>query len=400
METAVDKLATKLLNKLFNHMLTMSPLRGAGMSEGHALLRRPGAPSLMIHSPSVLPLHRQLPLAALSQGSTGAFHSSQLETSQPFAKVGSIWLPSVGHSIQASMFDKLLTGKVAAEGEAAGEDSSSDGKTKFVASASNCLDNGKRFHGFIKKFAVEKGFGFIDCDEFLDRFGRDIFLDEQHIGEFKVGDAVSFMVFEKRSGKMEAVSLSKDTHLTEDDRSEYQEGPVPGNGWVVYWNRDKGYGFVQPSDGSETIFCHCRELLDGIQPEQVNVADLVTFEKWYSKRRKQWHGFQVRLEMGDGVVTSRDNNGGFGIIEPKEGGGPGVYFKFPPVGGKRVDPNPEKFPWSIPEYQAPQDDNTGQEVTYVLQFDDLRRNWMYGGRIPARLYTEATLGERRLKSSA
>lgn len=34
-------------------------------------------------------------------------------------------------------------------------------------------------------------------------------------------------------------------------------------GVLVRWNNEKGFGFIQPQDNSEDVFCHVSDLLDG-----------------------------------------------------------------------------------------------------------------------------------------
>merc|ERR1712087_977239 len=52
----------------------------------------------------------------------------------------------------------------------------------------------KRFHGTLKAFFKDKGFGFIECGETRDVFKRDIFVDVTNLPAdvSRVGDKVSF----------------------------------------------------------------------------------------------------------------------------------------------------------------------------------------------------------------
>merc|ERR1719456_1006210 len=51
-----------------------------------------------------------------------------------------------------------------------------------------------RFQGRIKSFNVQKGFGFIECPEAHQIYGRDVFLHKAQIGQFQIGSQVSFAV--------------------------------------------------------------------------------------------------------------------------------------------------------------------------------------------------------------
>jgi len=63
-----------------------------------------------------------------------------------------------------------------------------------------------RFVGVIAQFFPEKRYGFISCDVLQQRFGKDVFLSDQEVGVFSVGDAVTFSVAVK-GGKPQARSL-------------------------------------------------------------------------------------------------------------------------------------------------------------------------------------------------
>merc|ERR1719424_1271015 len=51
-----------------------------------------------------------------------------------------------------------------------------------------------RYQGFIKSFNEQKGFGFIDCGEAHQTYGRDVFLHKAQIANFQIGSQVSFAV--------------------------------------------------------------------------------------------------------------------------------------------------------------------------------------------------------------
>eukprot|EP00928_Gymnodinium_smaydae_P035547 TRINITY_DN249_c0_g1_i1.p2 TRINITY_DN249_c0_g1~~TRINITY_DN249_c0_g1_i1.p2 ORF type:complete len:366 (+),score=106.01 TRINITY_DN249_c0_g1_i1:61-1098(+) len=67
----------------------------------------------------------------------------------------------------------------------------------------------RRFEGTIKNFNEKNGFGFIASPEIVSIFQAeiDVFLHHQQIGDFSVGDAVSFAVILNRDGKPQAKEL-------------------------------------------------------------------------------------------------------------------------------------------------------------------------------------------------
>jgi len=65
----------------------------------------------------------------------------------------------------------------------------------------------RRFTGVIVSYKPEEGYGFIQCPELHDIFGRDVFLHRLQIGCFDVGDFVSFSVFLNKNSQPQAKEL-------------------------------------------------------------------------------------------------------------------------------------------------------------------------------------------------
>lgn len=67
----------------------------------------------------------------------------------------------------------------------------------------------RRFEGAVKSFNHAKGFGFISCDEVQGIFGQgvDVFTHHAQIGDFAVGDQVSFSVILNKDSKPQAMDL-------------------------------------------------------------------------------------------------------------------------------------------------------------------------------------------------
>jgi len=66
----------------------------------------------------------------------------------------------------------------------------------------------RRFTGVIVSYKPEEGYGFIQCPELHDVFGRDVFLHRLQIGRFDVGAFVSFGVFLNKNSQPQAKELA------------------------------------------------------------------------------------------------------------------------------------------------------------------------------------------------
>merc|ERR1719491_1073125 len=104
-----------------------------------------------------------------------------------------------------------------------------------MAYAPSSILTAKRARGFIKSFNATTGFGFIDCPELKELFGRDVFVHgKQFKGGYAVGPAVNF-----------AIVLNKDNHPQAFDISE--EGADEGKGKSA--KGGKGVGMMDPGCG-------------------------------------------------------------------------------------------------------------------------------------------------------
>lgn len=61
-----------------------------------------------------------------------------------------------------------------------------------------------RYQGRIKSFNAKQGFGFIECPEVHQMYGRDVFLHKAQIGDFKVGTEVIFNIEPNKQGMPQA----------------------------------------------------------------------------------------------------------------------------------------------------------------------------------------------------
>jgi len=67
--------------------------------------------------------------------------------------------------------------------------------------------NAPRFVGTIKNFSLERKFGFIECAEMTQQYGRDAFLSNMQLGNHQVGQTVTFAVIVNQQGQPQAADL-------------------------------------------------------------------------------------------------------------------------------------------------------------------------------------------------
>jgi cold shock CspA family protein len=100
----------------------------------------------------------------------------------------------------------------------------------------------------------------------------------------------------------------------EDDEGDGGGGGGEETGVVKNWLSEKGFGFIQPKEGGEDLFCHVRSLLDG--EGSVEKGDLVTFTKSYNDRKGKHEASEVR-------VAPDGKGAGMDMIQAGGGGGGG-----------------------------------------------------------------------------
>ncbi|CAE8631005.1 unnamed protein product [Polarella glacialis] len=114
-------------------------------------------------------------------------------------------------------------------------------------------------------------------------------------------------------------------------------------GTVKMWNDEKGFGFIQPSDGSEDVFVH-RTALDG--SDALEKGDNVSYDSEYDDRKGKTRAVNVSGGTGQsqggggggggygGGKGGGDYGGGGGGYGGGKGGGGGGYDSYGGGGGK------------------------------------------------------------------
>merc|ERR1719240_2092482 len=80
-------------------------------------------------------------------------------------------------------------------------------------------------------------------------------------------------------------------------------------GIVKRWFDDKGFGFIEPEDGSEDVFVHV-----SVVNEDIGQGDSVDYETEYDDRKGKWKASTV-------IITSKGSGGGGGYGGKGYGGG-------------------------------------------------------------------------------
>ena len=163
--------------------------------------------------------------------------------------------------------------------------------------------------GTVKFFNPAKGFGFISPDD----GGADVFVhvsavERSGLSGLEEGDQVAFEVEQdRRSGKLAAVDIevtgaappgarpnrspSPSRAFGREDRGARPRGDHGGGGTgVVKWfNVQKGFGFIQPSDGGGDVFVHISAV------ERAGLRDL---------REGQAIGYEIEQDRRTGKASA------------------------------------------------------------------------------------------------
>merc|ERR1712187_838373 len=122
-------------------------------------------------------------------------------------------------------------------------------------------------------------------------------------GSVQEGNKVSYTPrFNARQGKMEA----GDVRLVPGGDGDFREellGPPPGveappagEGVIMRWMGDRGFGFVKPIAGGDELFCHARSLVNG--DGSVEEGNKVTFVPKWNDRQSKFEAGEVQLAPG------------------------------------------------------------------------------------------------------
>eukprot|EP00747_Dinoflagellata_sp_TGD_P165299 gnl/TRDRNA2_/TRDRNA2_186387_c0_seq1.p1 gnl/TRDRNA2_/TRDRNA2_186387_c0~~gnl/TRDRNA2_/TRDRNA2_186387_c0_seq1.p1 ORF type:complete len:679 (+),score=148.87 gnl/TRDRNA2_/TRDRNA2_186387_c0_seq1:65-2101(+) len=156
--------------------------------------------------------------------------------------------------------------------------------------------------GVLMRWMPDRGFGFIKPSE----GGEDLFTHVSSLvdgdGSVQEGNKVTFVPqWNDRKGKYDAGEV----RLAEGGEGDFRDEvgiPPPdqpleaGNGIMMRWMSDRGFGFIQPEGGGDNVFCHVSALADG--EGSVQEGNLVTFNPQWNRAKGNYEATDVRLAPG------------------------------------------------------------------------------------------------------
>lgn len=156
-------------------------------------------------------------------------------------------------------------------------------------------ESGNKANGVVTKWVPEKFFGFIKPDQPDENGSDDIvffhkkaLMDEEYGESIIEGDKVSYTPkMNERKGKSEASNVAFLAH------GDPPPPPEESTGTLTRWLKDKGFGFIKPSDGGEELFCHATSLQDG--EGSVQTGDEVGFQKFWDNAKQKYNCKAVRF---------------------------------------------------------------------------------------------------------
>lgn len=199
--------------------------------------------------------------------------------------------------------------------------SRADAQTKSVQA--NDLGN---VFGYVKWFDMQKGFGFIVLDgtpkeakskssheggaNSPSRASNDVFVHIKEVASqlpLQEGQRVAFELTEETGGKYKAFNVcavpGQVQYYPGVEPFYQQPPPFTGTGVVRFFNADKGFGFLTPSDNSADVYFNRSAVISG---EMVKEGDVLGYEL-SGNGFKVWATNVVILEMGEpGVPETYD----------------------------------------------------------------------------------------------
>ncbi|CAD7943847.1 unnamed protein product [Amoebophrya sp. A25] len=123
----------------------------------------------------------------------------------------------------------------------------------------------KVFHGVIRTFNQNLGYGFINCPTLKEEYDRDVFVHKQQFEGLEVGDQVQFKVTVNSRGHPQARDVEKDTGSKSNEANETPVTPPDGKanfvGRLRTFHSEADYTFIDSDEaakkfGTTDVFVH------------------------------------------------------------------------------------------------------------------------------------------------
>lgn len=167
---------------------------------------------------------------------------------------------------------------------------------------------GKRYAGKIKSFNTTNGFGFIQCQETEELYGRDVFFNHAIEGGVEAGAAVSFELLLNSDGQPQARAAM---------RASQYDSEKTFRGRVRSFNSGVGYGFIEcemaKNEYKRDVFLHSQQ----VKERDLKIGDTIEF-KIMLNAKKQPQAREISKVTEGASSTQGDPQNEGELVPPPE----------------------------------------------------------------------------------
>jgi len=167
------------------------------------------------------------------------------------------------------------------------------------------------YYGTVKSFNARKGWGFLECTETQQIYGKDILVQKAELpAQAFPGDSVSFSVTQGKNGVI-AVSVQL---LDKDGFTPVASGSYTGS--VKSFSHQSGWGFVECAETQQMYGKDIMILEKELNGQPVSPGDTMSFSVMQGRKGPLATNIQV-LTSGGGHVGNVGLQGAIGAMRPK-----------------------------------------------------------------------------------